>query len=225
MPSGNLATLTPCELANISFYTLQNALHSLSFGSTPRGFFAGLLAENLHVIKGGLVPVIFDGIWSSLSKKAIKCLHYGARYFVNIHKSINSNFSGLPPINAFRYGLTSEKSGGGSMMLDSSEKLGRVFLLYCLLTHSPIVHYICNHQKRGTQYDYRYWSNILHMLEMTLSFEAWVCKKEHNVHDIIGEDETPETSNAHMRIRQFLHNLRTYCRVQNLMTSRHDIPA
>jgi len=86
-----------------------------------------------------------------------------------------------------------------------------IFLLYCLLTISPILEYLCRHQKRGTDYNYTYWSKIIHILELTLSFEAWVCSKEHQEKDVIGENGTPETSHAHMRIRQYLHKLRTYC--------------
>jgi hypothetical protein len=202
--SFELENMNVQQLGDISFYPLDNALHSLSFASTVRGFFAALLAENLHVIKGGLVPVMFDGIWSSLSKKGMNRLHYGARHFVNIHKSIEKHFKGLPPINAFRYGLTSDKAGG-TMTLDSSERFGRIFVMYCLLTISPVAEYICRHQKRGTDYNYTYWSRIVHILEMTLSFEAWVCSEEHEEKDIIGDDGSPESSTAHMRIRQFLH--------------------
>jgi hypothetical protein len=208
--SSYLRRHTAEELVNISFYEIDNALHSVSFGGTSRGFLAALLAENLHVLKSGLFPVIHDGIWSSLSGKGKDYLQAGAQFFVNINKSIENHFEGLPPINAFRNGMTSEKVGG-VMSLSSSEKHGRIFLMYCLLTCSHVIQYLCRHPKRELHYDYTYWRNIFQMLEMALAFEAWVCQKEHQKEDIIGEDGTPETSTSHMRIRQFLHKLRTFC--------------
>jgi hypothetical protein len=207
--ASELRTKTAEELADFSFYHINNALHSLSFGSTFRGFIGALLAENLHVLKSGLFPVIFEGIWSSLSQKGKDYLQCASQFFVHINKSVDK-FHGMPPINAYRNGLTSE-STGGAMSLDASEKHGRVFLLYCLLTCSPVLLYLCRHQKRDSDYNLEYWKQIIKILEMALSFEAWVCRKEHQRPDIIGEDGTPETSNAHMRIRQFLHKLRTFC--------------
>jgi hypothetical protein len=198
------------ELADFSFYKINNALQSLSFGSTQRGFFAALLAENLHVLKSGLFPVIFDGIWSSISQKGKDYLQGAAQYFVNINKSIELHFDGLPPINAFRNGFTSE-TAGGAMCLDASEKHGRIFLLYCLLTCSPVINHLCIHQKRDSHYNIMYWKKIVEVLELMLSFEAWVCSKEHNKKDIVGGDGTPETSIAHHQIRLFLHKVRTFC--------------
>lgn len=132
--STQLARCTEAELTNISFYNIDNALDTLCFGSTRRGFFAALLAENLHVLRSGLFPMIFDGLWSSLSQKGKDYLHGGAQFFVNIHKSLELQFQGIPPINAFRNGLTAEKAGG-TMQLDAKEKHGR--LLYILLSCSP----------------------------------------------------------------------------------------
>jgi hypothetical protein len=97
------------------------------------------------------------------------------------------------------------------MDLDSSEKHGRLFLLYCLLVCSPVVRYINQHQKRDTDYDFAYWKNIVHILEMALSFEAWVCSNEHKREDIVGEDGLPESSPAHASIRRCLHKIRTHC--------------
>jgi hypothetical protein len=205
-----MLTQTPDDLAAISFHHIENALYSLSFGSTYRGFFAALLAENLHVLRGGLFPVLFEGIWSSLSQKGQDYLQAGAQFFVHFHKNVSNEFKGLPPIDAFRYGLTSE-GGGGPMDLDSSEKHGRLFLLYCLLVCSPVVRYINQHQKRDTDYDFAYWKNIVHILEMALSFEAWVCSNEHKREDIVGEDGLPESSPAHASIRRCLHKIRTHC--------------
>lgn len=143
---------TPQQLAEISFYDIANALLLLSFGSSSRGFFAGLLPENLHVLKSGLFPVMFDGIWSSLSQKGKDYLHVASQYFVNINKSIERYFKGLPPINAFRNGMTSEKAGG-AMYLDACDKHGRIFLLYCFLACSPVIRYLCENQKRDSLYD------------------------------------------------------------------------
>jgi hypothetical protein len=176
------------QLTAISIYDIFNALYSISFGGTSRGFFAALLAENLHVLESGLFPVMFDGIWSSVSQKGKDYLHNAAQFFVNIHKSIEQVFKGLPPINAFRNGMTSEKSGG-AMLLDASDKHGRIFLLYCFLTCAPVVNYLCTHEKRGeSEYNLTYWKGILKMLEMALSFEAWVCKKEHEYKEVVGDD-------------------------------------
>jgi hypothetical protein len=208
--SSNLKNHTAEELTNISFYNIDNALHSISFGSTSRGFLAALLAENLHVLKSGLFPVMHDGIWNGLSVKGRDYLQAASQFFVNINKSIENHFDGLPPINAFRSGMTSEKVGG-AMPLSSAEKHGRIFLMYCLLTCSPVIRYLCSHQKRESDNDFTYWRNIFQMLELALAFEAWVCQKEHRKEDILGEDGSPETSTAHMKIRQFLHKLRTFC--------------
>jgi hypothetical protein len=178
-----------------------------------------LLAENLLVLKGGLFPLLFDGIWSSLSQNAHDYLQIAAQYFVHLHKNTNKEFVGIPPIDAFRNGLTSE---GVAMDLDSSEKHGRVFLLYCLLTCSPVVMYISTHQKRGTEYNFAYWKQITQMLEMTLSLEAWVTSKEHRREDIVGEDGLPESSKAHTRIRQCLHKIKVHC--PTLTNSQFRIP-
>jgi hypothetical protein len=56
--SSNLKDHTADKLTNISFYNIDNALHSISFGSSSRGFLAALLAENLHVLKSGLFPPV-----------------------------------------------------------------------------------------------------------------------------------------------------------------------
>mmetsp|Transcript_14527 Transcript_14527/g.27339 ORF Transcript_14527/g.27339 Transcript_14527/m.27339 type:complete len:565 (-) Transcript_14527:3915-5609(-) len=208
--SSELKRMTAQQLADISFYDILNALHSLSFGSTYRGFLAGLLPENLHVLKSGLFPVMFEGIWSSISQKGRDYLHLAAQFFVNINKSIEKNYDGLPPINAFRNGMTSEKAGG-AMSLDASDKHGRIFLMYCFLTCSPVIRYLCRYQKRDSDYNRMYWTIIVKLLEMALSFESWVCQKEHKPEDILGDDGKPESSTAHMRICQFLHKLRTFC--------------
>jgi hypothetical protein len=97
------------------------------------------------------------------------------------------------------------------MQLDAKEKHGRLFLIYILLSCSPVIQYLCRYQKRDTEYNLAYWRRILNLLELALSFESWVCSGVHRKEDVTGEDGSPETSKAHRNIRLFLHRLKTWC--------------
>jgi hypothetical protein len=200
-----MQALTEEELRSYSFHKINNGLHGVSTGGSPRGIFGMLIPEMLHLYKSGHCDWQFDSFVYSMSGKCTEVTTQVCTFLVNANRGQSDR--SYPDIGTFRDGII--KSQGTNLM--GHQKHARIFFIYLMLCCSEFVRSLDQNHKRGSTYDRPFYVDYAHMLEYSLGFYEWSMKREHEPHTIIGEDGTHETSIAQHGIRRYLGKVKRCC--------------
>jgi hypothetical protein len=192
------------ELKQRSFHKLHaSCLNQIDFGDSNQGVHGAVLPENHHAFLMGCAKEIGDIYPDSLS--AASKIHTDNVISYMIETTRLPPHHDLPTWTAFRTGI--DKVG----KLKAKERLGKLFVLYCIMMSSSYVKFLHDHPKNGEDGDV-YLQDVkgqMKTIERMLTFHDWLFADSHDKTSIDPVVDGGDSTSL-VKIRSLMQSIKLY---------------